>query len=55
MHVLFLVVRFVVLDANNYFALVVFQMAQLTLYVAWHVVLSIGDYNLHVQISMCLD
>jgi hypothetical protein len=54
-HVLLLVVRFVVLDANDYFVLVAFQMARPTLYVAWHAVLSIGDYNLHVHILMCLD
>jgi len=34
-HVLLLVVRFVVLDADDYFALVAFQMARSTLHVAW--------------------
>jgi hypothetical protein len=34
MHVLLLVVQFVVFDADDYFALVVFQMAWPTLYVA---------------------
>ncbi len=33
-HVLLLVVWFVVLDADDYFTLVAFQMTQLTLYVA---------------------
>jgi hypothetical protein len=55
MHVLLLVVQFIVLDADNYFALVAFQMARPTLYVAWHAALSIGDCNVHVQISMCID
>ncbi len=52
---LLLVVQFVVLDTNNYFALVAFQMALLTLYVAWHVVLSVGDCDVHVQILTCFD
>jgi hypothetical protein len=47
-HVLLLVVRFAVLDADDYFVLVVFQMAQLTLYVAWHTVLSVGDCDVHM-------
>jgi hypothetical protein len=34
MHVLPLVVRFAVLNIDDYFVLVAFQMAQLTLYVA---------------------
>jgi hypothetical protein len=52
---LLLVVQFVVCDINDYFALVAFQMAQLTLYVDSHVVLSVGNYNVHVQISTCID
>jgi hypothetical protein len=47
-HVLLLVVRFVVFDTNDYFALVAFQMAWLTLYVAWHAILSASDYDVHV-------
>jgi hypothetical protein len=54
-HVLLLVVQFAILDADNYFDLGVFQMAQLILYVTRHVVLSIGDCNIHVQILTCLD
>jgi len=55
MHVLLLVVWFIILDADDYFALVAFQMARLTLYIAWHVVFSVGDCNVHVQILTCLD
>ncbi len=55
MHVLLLVVRFAVLDIDDYFTLVAFKMAWPTLYVAWHAVLSVGNYNVHVQILMCLD
>jgi hypothetical protein len=47
-HVLLLVVRFVILDIDDYFALVAFQMPQLTLYIAWHAVLSLGDYDVHM-------
>jgi hypothetical protein len=54
-HVLLLVVRFAVLDIDDYFTLVAFKMAWPTLYVAWHAVLSVGNYNVHVQILMCLD
>jgi hypothetical protein len=54
-HVLLLVVRFAILDTDDYFALMVFQMARLTLYIAWHAVLSVGDCNVHVQILACLD
>ncbi len=54
MHVLF-ILRFTVLDAEDYLAFVVFQMARPTMYVAWHVVFSPSDYDIHVQISMCLD
>jgi hypothetical protein len=54
-HVLFLVIWFTVLDSDNYFALVAFQMARLTLYIAWHVVLSISDCDIRVQIPTCLD
>ncbi len=54
MHVLPLVVRFAVLNIDDYFVLVTFQMARPTLYVTWHVVLSVGDYDVHVQILMCL-
>ncbi len=38
-----LIVRFVVLDIDDYFALAMFQMVRLILCVTWHVVLSIGD------------
>jgi hypothetical protein len=55
MHVLLLVVRFVVLDVDDYFGLVAFQMARLTLYIAWHAVLSIGNCDVHMQILTCLD
>jgi hypothetical protein len=48
MQVLLLVVWFAVLDVDDYFALVAFQMAWLILYVAWHAVLFTGDYNVHV-------
>jgi hypothetical protein len=54
-HVMLLVVRFNVLDKDDYFALVVFEMAQPTLYVAWHTILFVGDCDVHVQISTCLD
>ncbi len=54
-HVLLLIVWFVILDADDYFALVAFQMARPTLYIVWHIVLSVGDCNVHVQILMCLD
>jgi hypothetical protein len=54
-HMLLLVVWFVVLDTDDYFTLVAFQMAQPTLYVAWHAILSTSDYDIHVQISTCLD
>ncbi len=54
-HMLLLVVRFAILDTKDYFTLVAFQMARLTLYVAWHVVLSLGDCDVHVQILTCLD
>ncbi len=54
-HVMPLVVRFVVLDIDDYFALTTFQMARSTLYVVWHAVFSVGDYNVHVQILTCLD
>jgi NAD/NADP transhydrogenase beta subunit len=47
-HMLLLVVWFVDLDIDNYFALVAFQMARLILYVAWHVILSIGNCDVHV-------
>ncbi len=52
---LMFVVRFTVLNTNDYFAFVAFQMARLTLYVTWHVVLLVGDYDIHVQILACLD
>jgi hypothetical protein len=54
-HVLPLVVRLAILNIDNYFALVTFQMARSTLYVAWHAILSVGDYDVHVQILTCLD
>jgi len=54
-HVLPLVVRFIILNIDDYFAYVMFQMAWSALYVAWHVVLSVGDSDVHVQILTCLD
>jgi len=48
MHVLLLVVQFVVLDTNNYFVLVAFQMAWSTLYIVWHVVIFIGDCDVNM-------
>jgi hypothetical protein len=54
-HVMPFVVWFVILDIDDYFALATFQMAQSTLYVAWHVVFSVGDCDVHVQILTCLD
>jgi len=53
--VLLLVVQFVVLNADDYFALMAFQMARPILYVAWHIILSASDCNIHVQILTCLD
>ncbi len=47
-HVLLFVIRFIVLDADDYFILVAFQIARSTLYVAWHTILSAGDCNVHV-------
>ncbi len=55
MHVLSLVVQFAILDIHDYFALSTFQMAQSTLYIAWHVVFFVGDCDVHVQILTCLD
>ncbi len=55
MHVLLLVVWFVVLDIDDYFTLVAFQMARLTLYVIWRTIFSTSDCDVHVQISTCLD
>jgi hypothetical protein len=55
MHMLPFVVRFVVLDIDDYFTLTTFQMARLTLYVAWHVVFSTSDCDVHVEILTCLD
>jgi hypothetical protein len=52
---LLLVVRFAVLNTNDYFAIVVFQMAWLTLDVAWHVVFSASNCDVQVQILTCLD
>jgi hypothetical protein len=54
-HVMLLVVRFVVLNVDDYFVLVAFQMAQPTLYITWHVVLSTSNCDVHVQILTCLD
>ncbi len=54
-HVLLLIVWFLVLNANDYFALVAFQMGGPTLYVAWQAIISVGDCDVHVQILMCLD
>jgi len=48
MHMLLLVVWFVVINTDDYFALVAFSMARLTLYVAWHVVIFVGDNDVHV-------
>jgi hypothetical protein len=45
---LLLPVWFDVLDVDNYFVLAAFQMAWLTLYVAWHDVLSASDYDVHM-------
>jgi len=53
--VLLLVVQFVVLNVNDYFALVAFQMAGPTLYVAWHIIFSASDCDVHVQTLTCLD
>ncbi len=50
---LLLVVQFAILNTDDYFVLVVFQMARSTLCVAWHTVLSVGDCDVHVQ--MCFD
>jgi hypothetical protein len=55
MHVLLLIVWFVVLDIDDYFVFVAFQMVRPTLYIAWHTVLSTSNCNVHVQISTCLD
>jgi hypothetical protein len=52
-HMLSLVVRFAILHIDDYFVLATFQMARPTLHVAWHVVLSVGDYDVHVQILTC--
>jgi len=54
-HVLLLIVRFAVLDIDDYFTLVAFQIARPTLYGAWHVILSTCDYNVRVQILTRLD
>jgi hypothetical protein len=54
-HVLLLVVQCVVLDADDFFTLVAFQLAQLTLYVTWHAILFVSDCDVHVQIMTCLD
>jgi hypothetical protein len=54
-HVPLLVVRFVVLNVDDYFTLVAFQMARVTLYIAWHIILSTSDCDVHVQILTCLD
>jgi hypothetical protein len=54
-HMLLIVVRFTVLNVDDYFTLATFQMAQPTLYVAWHAVPSVGDCDVHVQILTCLD
>ncbi len=54
MHML-LVVWFIILKVDNYFVLVAFQMAQPTLYIVWHVILSTCEYDLQVQILTCLD
>jgi len=54
-HVMLLVVRFAVLDTNDYFALVAFEMARPILYITWHTVLFIGNCDVHVQILMCFD
>jgi hypothetical protein len=50
-----LVVRFVVLNVDDYFGLVAFQMARPTLYIAWHTVLSASDCDVHVKILTCLN
>ncbi len=45
---LLLVVWFVVLNADDYFAFITFQMARPILYVAWHTIFSTSDYDVHV-------
>jgi hypothetical protein len=52
---LLFVVRFAVLDIDDYFGLVAFQMAWPTLYIAWHAVFFVGDCDAHMQILTCLD
>jgi len=52
---LLLVVWFDVLDADDYFTFMAFQMARPTLYIAWHAILSANDCDVHVQILTCLD
>jgi hypothetical protein len=47
-HILLLVVGFVILDADDYFTLVAFQMARAILYVIWHAILSTGDCDVHM-------
>ncbi len=54
-HVLLFVVWFAVLNTNNYFILVAFQIARSTLYVTWHAIFFVGDCDIQVQILMCLD
>jgi hypothetical protein len=49
-HVLLLVVWFAVFDIDDYLVLATFQMARPTSYVAWHVVPSVGNCDVHVQI-----
>jgi hypothetical protein len=54
-HMLSLVVWFAVLNTNDYFTLVAFQMARPILYIAWHTVFFVSACNVHVQILTCLD
>jgi hypothetical protein len=46
--VLLLVVGFTILDVDNYFGLVAFQMARPTLYIVWHAIFFIGDCDVHM-------
>jgi hypothetical protein len=45
---LLLVVWFAILDVDDYFTLLAFQMAWLTLYVVWHAFFFTSDSNVHV-------
>ncbi len=47
-HMLLLVVRFVVLNVDDYFVFIAFQMARSILYVAWHTIFFTSDYDVHM-------